>query len=125
MQTGNGNARGARGATNLMQFLKTAFWVILAVAIALFCKANHRPLDIKLWGDLVWSTKIWFPIVLAFALGALPVWAVGRAARWRLQKRLESTERALASAIGSSPPPPAAPAPALLPHSAPSEETVS
>jgi hypothetical protein len=94
-----------------MQFLKTAFWVILAVAVALFCKANHRPLDIKLWGDFVWSTKTWFPILTAFLLGAVPFWAFGRAARWRLQKRLDSTERALASATAASAPPPEAPTP--------------
>ena len=41
-----------------MQFLRTAFWVILAVAIALFCKANNRPMEIKIWGDIVWETRI-------------------------------------------------------------------
>ncbi|MDF0541024.1 hypothetical protein PX699_01615 [Sphingobium sp. H39-3-25] len=101
-----------------MQFLKTAFWVILAVAVALFCKANHRPLDIKLWGDFVWSTKTWFPILIAFVLGAVPFWAFGRAARWRLQKRLDSTERALASATAAAAPPPEAPVADALPADA-------
>ncbi|WP_336959516.1 hypothetical protein [Sphingobium aquiterrae] len=120
-----------------MQFLKTAFWVILAVAVALFCKANHRPLDIKLWGDFVWSTKIWFPILIAFLLGAVPFWALGRATRWRLQKRLDSTERALASATAATAPPaegeatgttamaPAATsAPAPLPATSPTQESL-
>jgi len=115
-----------------MQFLKTAFWVILAVAVALFCKANHRPLDIKLWGDFVWSTKIWFPILIAFLLGAVPFWVFGRAARWRLQKRLDSTERALASATAASASAAetqavsiaSAPAPASLPATSPTQETL-
>lgn len=85
-----------------MQFLKTAFWVILAVAIALFCKANNRPVDIKIWGEIVWETKIWFPILLAFLIGALPFWLAGRATKWRLKRRLESTEKALVTATSAA-----------------------
>lgn len=89
-----------------MQFLKTAFWVILAVAIALFCKANNRPVDIKIWGDIVWETRIWFPVVLGFLLGALPIWIIGRARIWRLRRRLDSAERALANMAATNAPPP-------------------
>lgn len=89
-----------------MQFLKTAFWVILAVAIALFCKANNRPVDIKIWGDIVWETRIWFPVVIGFLLGALPIWIIGRARIWRLRRRLDSAERALANIAATNAPPP-------------------
>lgn len=89
-----------------MQFLRTAFWVVLAVAIALFCKANNRPMEIKIWGDIVWETRIWFPMLLAFLLGAVPFWVMARATRWRLKRRLESTERALAAAASAAAPPP-------------------
>jgi putative membrane protein len=104
-----------------MQFLRTAFWVILAVAIALFCKANNRPMEIKIWGDIVWDTRIWFPMLIAFLLGAIPFWIVARATRWRLQRRLESTERALAAATmaAAPPPPPVTSTTALLPDEAP------
>ncbi len=102
-----------------MQFLKTAFWVILAVAIALFCKANNRPVDIKIWGEIVWETKIWFPILLAFLIGALPFWLAGRATKWRLKRRLESTEKALATAMSAAVTGPAAtPSPAFVDHEA-------
>ncbi|MET0372395.1 MAG: lipopolysaccharide assembly protein LapA domain-containing protein [Sphingobium sp.] len=87
-----------------MQFLRTAFWVILAVAIALFCKANNRPMTIKIWGDIVWETRIWFPMLISFLLGALPFWIVARATRWRLKRRLESTERALVAAATTAAP---------------------
>lgn len=85
-----------------MQFLRTAFWVVAAVAIALFCKANNRPLDIKVWGDIIWQTRIWFPIVLAFLLGAVPLWIIGRAARWQHKRRIDSLERALAAATAAA-----------------------
>lgn len=85
-----------------MQFLRTAFWVVAAVAIALFCKANNRALDIKVWGDIIWQTRIWFPIVLAFLLGAVPLWIVCRASRWQHKRRIDSLERALASATAAA-----------------------
>ena len=90
-----------------MQFLRTAFWVILAVGVALFCKANNRPLEIKIWGDIVWETRIWFPILIAFLLGAIPFWISARAISWRLKRRLESSEKALANTIMAATPPPA------------------
>lgn len=97
-----------------MQFLRTAFWVVLAVAIALFCKANNRPMEIKIWGDIVWETRIWFPILAAFLLGAVPLWIMARTTRWRLKRRLENAEKALAAA--SAPVSPATPpAPTMTP----------
>ena len=97
-----------------MQFLKTAFWVVLAVAIALFCKANNRPTEIKIWGDIVWETRIWFPILIAFLAGALPFWIISRASRWRMKRKLDSTERALMAATTAT-----APAPSTLAASEP------
>lgn len=98
-----------------MQFLRTAFWVILAVAIALFCKANNQPMQVKIWGDIVWETRIWFPIVLAFLLGALPLWLVGRATKWRLKRKLDSVEKALVAATVTAVAPGAPAAPVLTP----------
>lgn len=94
-----------------MQFLRTAWWVVIAVAAALFFKANNRPVDIKIWGDIIWSTKIWFPMLLAYLLGALPFWIMARATRWRMKRKLENTERALVAAT-AHPAIPAADAPA-------------
>lgn len=90
-----------------MQFLKTAFWVVLAVAIALFCKANNRPTEIKIWGDIIWETRIWFPILIAFLAGAVPFWIISRASRWQMKRKLESIERALAAATAAASPAPA------------------
>jgi lipopolysaccharide assembly protein A len=86
-----------------MQFLRTAFWVVIAVAAALFFKANNKPLDIKIWGDIVWETRVWFPIFLAFLLGALPFWIMARVTRWRLRRQVQGSERALAAAAAAAP----------------------
>lgn len=52
-----------------MNFLKTAFWVIIAVALALFAKANWVIVTVKLWGDTVLDARLPVLIVLAFLLG--------------------------------------------------------
>ena len=99
-----------------MQFLRTAWWVAIAVAAALFFKANNRPVDIKIWGDIVWSTKIWFPMLLAYLLGALPFWIMARATRWRMKRKLDNTERALIAATTATTP---APTPAIEAETSP------
>ncbi|WP_070157298.1 lipopolysaccharide assembly protein LapA domain-containing protein [Sphingobium phenoxybenzoativorans] len=89
-----------------MQFLRTALWVVLAVALALFCKANWVSVSVKLWGDMVADTRLPVLVVGAFLLGAVPFWIMARATRWRMKRRLDATERALASATAAAAPPP-------------------
>lgn len=99
-----------------MQFLRTAFWVVIAVALAFFCMANYVPVTVRLWGDMVMETKLPVLLVGAFLLGALPFWIMARATRWRMKRKLESTERALVAATTASAP---APAPVITTDSAP------
>lgn len=87
-----------------MQFLRTAFWVVIAVALAFFCMANYVPVTVRLWGDMVMETKLPVLLVGAFLLGALPFWIMARATRWRLKRRLDSTERALVAASAAAAP---------------------
>ncbi|RVT40960.1 lipopolysaccharide assembly protein LapA domain-containing protein [Sphingobium algorifonticola] len=87
-----------------MQFLKTAFWVVVAVALALFCKANWASVPVKLWGDLVADVKLPILMGLAFLLGAVPLWIALRATRWSMRRRLEASEKALANALAVSEP---------------------
>lgn len=85
-----------------MQFLKTAFWVVVAVAIALFCKANWASVQVKLWGDLVADVKLPILMIIAFLLGAVPFWIALRATRWRMRKRLEASEKAIGTLTASA-----------------------
>lgn len=89
-----------------MQFLRTAFWVVIAVALAFFCMANYVPVTVRLWGDMVMETKLPVLLIGAFLLGALPFWVMARATRWRMKRRLESTERALIVATTTPAPAP-------------------
>ena len=76
-----------------MQFLKTLFWVVLAVIAVLFAKANWLNIELRLWGGLVADVKL--PILLLgfFLLGFLPTLIVHRARLWSLKRRLEPLER--------------------------------
>ena len=59
-----------------MQFLKTLFWVLLAVLVALFASRNWLDVTVNLWGDL--QADIKFPVLLAliFLLGFLPTFLI-------------------------------------------------
>ena len=107
-----------------MQFLRTAFWVVIAVALAFFCMANYVPVTVRLWGDMVIETKLPVLLIGAFLLGAMPFWIMARATRWRMKRRLESTERALVAATASAAPAtPATVTTPILPDATPSPLT--
>ncbi|MBB3764152.1 hypothetical protein [Sphingomicrobium lutaoense] len=91
-----------------MQFLKTIFWVILAVAIAIFATANWHDVMVDLWGDLRMAIKLPILLGLVFAAGFLPTMFYYRARLWRLRRRLELTERNVVQAP-MTPRPPSAP----------------
>jgi uncharacterized integral membrane protein len=91
-----------------MQFLKTLFWVVLAVIVVLFAKGNWKAVELKLWGGLVADVKLPILVISAFLLGFLPTFLVYRARMWSIRRRMEPVERSVAAA---PPPPPAQPVP--------------
>jgi putative membrane protein len=76
-----------------MQFLKTLFWVLLAVFIALFASRNWFDVTLNLWGDIQVDIKLPVLMTLMFLLGFLPVFLVHRARLWTLRRRLEVERR--------------------------------
>jgi lipopolysaccharide assembly protein A len=77
-----------------MQFLKTLFWVILAVVLVLFASANWQAVTINLWGNLQADVKLPLLVAAAFLIGFLPTLIVYRARLWSLQRRLETQAQA-------------------------------
>jgi len=72
-----------------MQFLKTLFWVILAVVLVLFAHANWQSVTLNLWGGLQADVKLPALVIFAFLAGFLPTLIVYRARLWSLRRRLE------------------------------------
>lgn len=90
-----------------MQFLKTLFWILAIVLLALFAKANWSDATLNLWGDIQLDIKI--PVLLALAVlaGFLPTFLVQRAKLWALRRRVEANERAQVPANPAEPGDPA------------------
>ena len=80
-----------------MQFLKTLFWVVLAVIIVLFAKANWNAVTLRLWGGLEADVKLPVLLIAAFLLGFVPTFLVYRARVWQLKRRTEPADRAVAT----------------------------
>ena len=70
-----------------MQFLKTLFWVLLAVIVALFASRNWTDVTLNLWGDIQADIKLPLLLLIAFLLGWLPTWLMMRARIWALPRR--------------------------------------
>ena len=73
-----------------MQFLKTLFWVIVAVVLVLFARANWTIVTLNLWGGLEADVKLPVLVVAAILLGFVPTFLIYRARLWQLKRRLET-----------------------------------
>jgi uncharacterized integral membrane protein len=72
-----------------MQFLKTLFWVALAVILVLFASVNWNPVTLHLWGGLEADVKLPVLLLVAFLAGLLPMLIVHRARLWSVRRRYE------------------------------------
>lgn len=86
-----------------MNFLKTLFWVVLAVWLAIFANRNWNDVTINLWGNLQADVKLPMLLALVFLVGLLPPLLILRGRVWALNRKL---------AVAARPPVVPAPAPA-------------
>jgi uncharacterized integral membrane protein len=88
-----------------MQFLKTVFWVLLAVLVALFAVRNWGNVTLNLWGDIQADVKVPILLAIVFLLGWLPTWLIMRTRIWGHRRRIEAFERNQASSFAAEPAP--------------------
>ena len=86
-----------------MQFLKTVFWVLVAVVLALFSYRNWGDVTLNLWGDIQADIKIPILLLFVFLLGLLPTWLIMRARLWNYRRRLDALERTKAASVAPAP----------------------
>lgn len=79
-----------------MQFLRTVFWVVLAVIGVVFAYNNWTPVTIRLWSGIVADFQLPVLLLIVFLIGLLPSWLLHRITRWRLNRKLEAANRSLA-----------------------------
>lgn len=90
-----------------MQFLKTVFWVLVAVVAVLFASWNWHPVTVNLWANLQADIKLPVLLLVAFLLGWLPTWLIHRARMWNARRRIDVFERQQAQAAAPLEPAPA------------------
>ena len=88
-----------------MHFLKTLFWVVIAVFLAILASRNWHDVTMNLWGDIQADVKLPILIGLVFLLGWLPTYLVHRAQLWRARSRLDSFQRQQVAAQAVEPMP--------------------
>jgi hypothetical protein len=76
-----------------MQFLKTLFWMVVAVSIAIFASRNWRDVTIDLWGPLAADIKLPLLMAVMVLLGWLPTWLILRSRLWQVRRKLMLLER--------------------------------
>jgi len=86
-----------------MHFLKTLFWVLVAVIVTFFAYRNWGAVTLNLWGDIQVDIKIPLLLLLFFLLGFIPTWLIMRARLWSYRRRLDALERTRASTVAASP----------------------
>jgi uncharacterized integral membrane protein len=97
-----------------VQFLKTLFWVALAVILVLFAHVNWNPVTLELWGGLQADVKLPMLVLAAFLLGFLPMLIVHRARMWTMKRRLDALERQTTASAMMATPAAATPAPPVV-----------
>jgi membrane protein YdbS with pleckstrin-like domain len=95
-----------------MSFLKTLFWIVAAVIVALFCFNNWTLVGVNLWNGMILETKLPLLLGFFFLLGLIPPLLLWQAARYRL-KRQAHVNTGPVVAPPAPPPAPREPEPVL------------
>ena len=88
-----------------MKFLKTLFWVVLAVSLAIFATRNWNDVTVNLWGNLQADVKLPVMLLLTFLVGFLPTYLIRRGRVWSFRRKLALAERPAATPPAPHPEP--------------------
>lgn len=78
-----------------MQFLRTVFWVVIAVLAVIFGFNNWIDVNVHLWGDIGTIWKLPILLLAVFLLGLVPPWILHRVTRWSMRRKLDTANRSL------------------------------
>jgi uncharacterized integral membrane protein len=101
-----------------MQIIRTILWVILTAMLVAFIAMNWTKVPVNIWplddgNYLHFEWPVGIVALLFFALGALPMWVIHRANRWRLKRRIHSLENTVQATATATTPPTYEPATAI------------
>jgi uncharacterized integral membrane protein len=80
-----------------MQIIRTILWVLVTAVLVAFIAMNWSKVPVNIWpmddgNYLHFEWPVGVIALVFFILGALPMWVVHRAGRWRLKRRIHSLE---------------------------------
>ena len=84
-----------------MQILRTFFWVLILVILLVFTAFNWKPVEVKLWENMIVETKVPALVIIAFLIGLIPAWLLHRGTKWRLERRISQLESAARTTAAS------------------------
>jgi putative membrane protein len=92
-----------------MQIIRTILWVIVTAMLVAFIAMNWTKVPVNIWplddgNYLHFEWPIGVVALLFFALGALPMWVIHRAGRWRLKRRIHSLEHTVQATASAQAP---------------------
>ena len=100
-----------------MNIVRTIVWVLLLALLLIFSVANwDQDVEVQIWDNLVWDTKLPAVVVVSFLIGLVPMWLLHRTTKWRLQRKIGALETSARTAA-MAPAPTASPARSDVAHS--------
>lgn len=85
-----------------MQFLRTLFWVVFAVFVAIMARNNWSDVTVNLWGSLQADIKLPLLLLIAVLAGFLPTYLVYRTRLWRARRRVAVQQPAVVTTTNPS-----------------------
>jgi uncharacterized integral membrane protein len=97
-----------------MQIIRTALWVLIAVIASVFVAINWDVVPINLIPSMVTGNgsngshigvtgPLGVVILIAVLFGAVPTYLYGKAARWRLKRRIATLENTVKATTPTAP----------------------
>ncbi len=92
-----------------MQIIRTIVWIAITAALVAFVAMNWEQAPVNFWPlengaylHLQWPVGV--IAIFFFALGALPMWLLSKAGRWRMGRRMAALENSVRAGTPVSPP---------------------
>ncbi|MDE2301500.1 MAG: LapA family protein [Sphingomonadales bacterium] len=86
-----------------MQIIRTIVWIAITALLVAFVAMNSEQASVNFWPlangaylHLQWP--VGFIAIFFFFLGAVPMWLLARAGRWRMNRRLAALENSVRAA---------------------------
>ncbi len=83
-----------------MQMIRTIVWIAITAALVAFVAMNWEPAPVNFWPlengaylHLQWPVGV--IAIFFFAAGALPMWLLSKAGRWRMARRMMALENSV------------------------------